>query len=267
MLIDDGVLVRQDGGWVALGDLSSVSVPPSVAALLAARLERLSDDERRTIECASVIGKEFYAGAVRDLLPEPLLRDADAPSLILSLVRKELVRTERSMVPGEDAFRFRHILIRDAAYQAIPKERRAELHEGFADWIAHVGGERAEEPDEIVGYHLEQAFRYREALGPLDEDARGSLGGRVGPAHRRGPTRARPPRHARAVPTCSGAPRRCSTHRSARAALLPDLVDRAVGGGRSTRRGDRRRRRSESWPRSSATPSWRCADATLSRAT
>ena len=73
---------------------------------------------------------------------------------------------------GKDSFRFRHILVRDAAYQAIPKERRAELHEGFADWIARRGGERAEEADEIMGYHLEQAFRYREALGPLDDDAR-----------------------------------------------------------------------------------------------
>ena len=170
MLIDDGMLVREDGAWIPASDLSSVAVPPSVAALLAARLERLTDDERRAIECAAVIGKEFYAGAVRDLLPEHL-RD-DAPGLIRSLIRKELVRTDRSMVPGEEAFRFRHILIRDAAYQAIPKERRADLHEAFAAWIGRVGGDRAEEQDEIVGYHLEQAFRYRQELGPLDDQAR-----------------------------------------------------------------------------------------------
>jgi class 3 adenylate cyclase/tetratricopeptide (TPR) repeat protein len=170
MMIDDGVLVRQNGGWIPAGDLSSVPVPPSVAALLAARLERLTDDERRAIECAAVVGREFYAGAVRDLLPDPI-RD-DAPDLIRSLIRKELVRADRSAVPGEEAFRFRHILIRDAAYQSIPKERRAGLHEGFAAWIGRVGGERAEELEEIVGYHLEQAFRYREALGPLDDEAR-----------------------------------------------------------------------------------------------
>ena len=170
MLIDDGMLERQDGGWIPAGDLSSVTVPPSVAALLSARLERLTEDERRAIECAAVIGKEFYAGAVRDLIPERL-RDS-APDLIRSLIRKELVRADRSMVPGEEAFRFRHILIRDAAYQAIPKERRAGLHEAFAAWIGHVGGDRAEELDEIVGYHLEEAFRYREALGPLDDPAR-----------------------------------------------------------------------------------------------
>ena len=170
MMIDDGLLVRQNGAWIPAGDLGSVAVPPSVAALLAARLERLSDGERRAIECAAVIGKEFYAGAVRELLPEPL--GDDEPDLIRSLIRKELVRTDRSMVPGEEAFRFRHILIRDAAYQSIPKERRADLHEGVAAWVGRVGGERAEEQDEIVGYHLEQAFRYREALGPLDDRAR-----------------------------------------------------------------------------------------------
>ena len=170
MLIDDGMLVREDGAWLPASDLGSVAVPPSVAALLAARLERLTDDERRAIECAAVIGKEFYAGALRDLLPA-VLRD-DPSSLIRSLIRKELVRTGRSMVPGEEAFRFRHILIRDAAYQAIPKERRAELHEAFAAWIGRVGGDRAEEQDEIVGYHLEQAFRYRQELGPLDDQAR-----------------------------------------------------------------------------------------------
>ena len=170
MMIDDGLLVGQNGGWIPAGDLSTVAVPPSVAALLAARLERLTENERRAIECAAVIGKEFFAGAVRELLPA-VLRD-DAPDLIRSLIRKELVRTERSMLPGEEAFRFRHILIRDAAYGSIPKERRADLHEGFAAWIGRVGGERAEEQDEIVGYHLEQAFRYRQELGPLDDHAR-----------------------------------------------------------------------------------------------
>jgi predicted ATPase len=78
MLIDDGMLVRQDGAWIPAATLSSVAVPPSVAALLAARLERLTDDERRAIECAAVIGKEFYAGAVRDLLPENLARGPPA---------------------------------------------------------------------------------------------------------------------------------------------------------------------------------------------
>ena len=103
MLIDDGLVVRDDGGredagWRPVGDLSSIAVPPSVAALLAARLERLSDDERRAIGSASVIGKIFYLGAARELLPEP--DRANAGPLVHSLVRKELVRETRSTIPA-----------------------------------------------------------------------------------------------------------------------------------------------------------------------
>ena len=170
MLIDDALVVRENGGWTPVGDLSSIAVPPSVAALLAARLERLNDDERRAIGSASVIGKDFPVGAVRELLPEP--DGANAGSLVRSLARKELVRETRSTIPGEDAFEFRHILIRDAAYAAIPKERRAEQHRRFADWCVRVAGERIEELEEIVGYHLEQAFRNRESIGALDDEAR-----------------------------------------------------------------------------------------------
>ena len=171
MLIDDGLLVSEGGGWKATGDLSRIAVPPSVAAVLAARLDRLRADERQAIGCASVVGKVFYLGAIRELLPENLRGSARA--LILSIVRKELVREERSTLPGEDAFGFRHILIRDAAYGAIPKDRRADLHERFAAWALRIAGDRLEEQEEIVGYHLEQAYRYREALGPLDEGGRG----------------------------------------------------------------------------------------------
>ena len=175
MLIDDGLVVREtggreDAGWTPVGDLSTIAVPPSVAALLAARLERLNDEERRAIGAASVIGKVFPVGAVRELLPEP--DGANAGPLVRSLVRKELVRETRSTIPGEDAFEFRHILIRDAAYAAIPKERRAEQHRRFADWCVRIAGERLEELEEIVGYHLEQAFRNRESIGALDEEAR-----------------------------------------------------------------------------------------------
>jgi tetratricopeptide (TPR) repeat protein len=163
MLIDDGLLARQDGRWVARGALSEIRIPPTIAALLAARLDRLSAEERSVIQRASVVGKIFYRGAVGALSPE---KDRSAaPGHLLSLVRKELLRPDRTTLPGEDAFRFRHQLIRDAAYESTPKEARAELHERFANWLADVAGERVEEQEEILGYHLEQACRYREQLG------------------------------------------------------------------------------------------------------
>ena len=85
---------------------------------------------------------------------------------LTSLVRKELVRPDRAQLAGEDAFRFRHLLIRDAAYDALPKAIRAELHERFADWLTEHGREMVE-LDEILGYHLEQSTRYRQELGSL----------------------------------------------------------------------------------------------------
>ena len=84
---------------------------------------------------------------------------------LLALVRKELIRPERSDLTAGDAFKFRHILIRDAAYKALPKSERAILHERFADWFERTVGERLAEYEEIVGYHLEAAHRYRSEVG------------------------------------------------------------------------------------------------------
>ena len=84
-------------------------------------------------------------------------------------MRKELSGRSGRRFAGEDAFRFRHVLIRDAAYEALPKEPRAELHERFADWLERVAGDRVEEHEEIIGYHLEQAHQYRGSLGPVGD--------------------------------------------------------------------------------------------------
>jgi tetratricopeptide (TPR) repeat protein len=122
------------------------------------------------IECASVEGKVFHRGAVLELAPEALR--VEVPTHLLTLQRKELIRPSSSDFAGDDAFRFRHLLIRDAAYDALPKQLRAELHERFAGWLERAAGERAREYEEILGYHLEQAYRYRAELGPIDEHAR-----------------------------------------------------------------------------------------------
>jgi class 3 adenylate cyclase/tetratricopeptide (TPR) repeat protein len=142
------------------------AVPPTIQALLAARLERLPQEERAAVERASVVGKEFTLAEVRELSP-PGERPAVAER-VLALVRKELLRPAHA-AEGADVFRFRHLLIRDAAYEAMPKEIRVDLHERYADQLDERSSEPAAELDEIVGYHLEQAFRYRSELGGLDE--------------------------------------------------------------------------------------------------
>jgi class 3 adenylate cyclase/tetratricopeptide (TPR) repeat protein len=169
MLIDDGLLRRDDGHWVAAADLGAITVPPSIQALLAARLDRLQGEERAVVERASVVGRVFYRGAVSELSPEPARQGIGGH--LRTLVRRELIRPHVAEFDDE-TYRFRHLLIRDAAYEAMPKEVRAGLHERFAGWLERAAGERVREYEEIVGYHLEQAFRYRSELGPVDEGGR-----------------------------------------------------------------------------------------------
>jgi predicted ATPase len=170
MLIDKGLLARDDGQWVPQGDISKAAVPGTIQALLSARLDRLGSEERTVIQGASVVGKVFYWGAVVELSPEE--QRSAVGGHLQTLLRKELIIPDRSSFAGEDAFRFSHILIRDAAYESTPKQARAGLHEGFARWLQRVAGDRITEYEEIVGHHLEQAHRYRKELGPLDERGR-----------------------------------------------------------------------------------------------
>jgi class 3 adenylate cyclase len=167
MLVDHGLLRSQDGRWSVTGDLSSITIPPTIHALLTARLDRLEPEQRAVIERGSAVGRSFWWGAVSELSP-PEVRPRVAACL-QSLVRKELIEPDRSEIGQEDAFRFTHILVRDAAYHAIPKGVRASMHELLADWIDLKTRDLAAEYDEIVGYHLEQAHRYLIELGPPTE--------------------------------------------------------------------------------------------------
>jgi tetratricopeptide (TPR) repeat protein len=143
---------------------SDVEVPPSVHALLAARLDQLESKELRVLERGAVEGQSFHLGAIRALSPT----EPEVPSCLVGLVRKDLIRPDHPTLPGDDAFRFRHLLIRDAAYDGLAKSVRADLHVRFAHWLAQAVPDLVE-LDEIVGYHLEQAVKYRAELGPFEE--------------------------------------------------------------------------------------------------
>jgi len=151
-------LVKESGN-------GEVTVPPTIHALLAARLDQLDAPERSVLERGSVEGRVFHRGAVEALASVP---DGITTELT-SLVRKELVRPDKAAFVGDDAFRFRHLLIRDAAYDALPKAIRAELHERFAEWLESREHELVE-LDELLAYHLEQACLYRRQLGLADEN-------------------------------------------------------------------------------------------------
>ena len=153
-----------------------VAVPPNLKALLAARLDRLEQPERSVLERGAVEGELFHRTAV-----QALSSDGQVAPRLAALVRKELLRPETAQLPGDDAFRFRHLLIRDAAYDSLPKAARAELHERFAEWLERRAPDLIE-LDEIVGFHLEQAARYRDELGQTDRGLAERAGERLAAA-------------------------------------------------------------------------------------
>ena len=170
MLVDDGLLRRENGEWHVHGDVSQIAVPPTIGALLAARLDRLSDDERDVLQRGAVIGEEFWPAAVVELSRTVI--ESDVRAQLDVLITKELVRRGGTHFAGEEGLCFGHVLIRDVAYEGLLKRTRSELHEQFAGWLQARAGERGAEYDEIIGYHLEHAFRLRCELGPLNADAR-----------------------------------------------------------------------------------------------
>ncbi|HEU5491782.1 MAG TPA: adenylate/guanylate cyclase domain-containing protein [Gaiellaceae bacterium] len=152
-------MVREHGGE------GEILVPPTIHALLQARIDSLDGDVRVVMERGSVEGEVFHRGSVAVLSPDPVRTEVE--SHLATLVRKELIRSTSPIYPEDEGFRFRHLLIRDAAYESLPKATRAELHESFARWLATHD---LVEIDEIVGYHLEQAHRYRSELDPADPE-------------------------------------------------------------------------------------------------
>jgi DNA-binding SARP family transcriptional activator len=145
---------------------TELPIPPTIAALLSARLDRLGPGVRAVIARAAVVGKEFPLEAVVELLPDDARRFAARH--LDALAGKEMIEPASSPGGGE-GFRFRHILIQQVAYDTTPKRVRAELHERLATWISDPAQGGVAEHSEIVGYHLEQAFRFRAELGPVGD--------------------------------------------------------------------------------------------------
>src|SRR5207302_1780793 len=147
-LVDQEVLRPHGDGWTTV-EMPALAIPPSVQALIAARIDRLPDDQRIVLELASVEGVRFHPEAVAELAR------ADVDAELAALARKELLRPRED----EQSYAFRHQLVRDAAYDSMPKQVRAELHERLADWL------RPREGVEIADYHFDRAADLRRELG------------------------------------------------------------------------------------------------------
>ena len=230
MLIDDGLLRRDAGHWTVAEGLTDLPVPPTIHALLGARLEALPDHERSLLAHASVEGTEFHRGALDALAPESLAPDVERG--LTALVRRDIIRPDRSTFVDDDTFRFRHILIRDAAYRSLPKERRAELHRRFAEWLEQTAASRLGAFEEIAGYHLEQAYVLLGELGTLDaeDEALGARAARhLETAGRRAHARSD---HTGAVSLLERAAGLLAEDHAGRARLVPDLGGALVEAGR-----------------------------------
>jgi class 3 adenylate cyclase/tetratricopeptide (TPR) repeat protein len=168
MLLDADVLREVDGHWVRGEGGDAVAVPPTIHALLEARLDKLGREERVAVEPAAVIGLEFAQPALESLAPEAI-RPMMSTHLS-SLARKQFIDPAATR-DAESIYRFHHQLVRDTVYNGLLKRTRATLHVNFVRWADRVnaGRDRAREFQEILGYHLEQAHHYLAELGPLDE--------------------------------------------------------------------------------------------------
>ncbi|MGZ4385206.1 MAG: ATP-binding protein, partial [Gaiellaceae bacterium] len=164
------------------GPAEELVLPPTIEALLAARLDRLPPAERDLLERAAVEGVVFHRGPVTALLP--VGEQAEAGAHLLSAIRRNIVRPQLADLPGEEGYRFVHVLVRDAVYRSMPKELRAQLHERFADWLEGHGRTLLEQ-DEVLGYHLEQAACYRRELALPDDALAERAGERLMAAGRR----------------------------------------------------------------------------------
>jgi class 3 adenylate cyclase/tetratricopeptide (TPR) repeat protein len=178
-LRDEGRLRSLGGRWVlaleaADAGLDRSSIPTSIQALLQVRLERLETSGRAVIEAASVVGEQFHVGDVQALTGMP---DPELDAVVQELVRVDLIRPDRGpavpLPPGSGAgYRFRHPMIQSAAYERMPEDRRAELHERYAAWLAEQTRDNPDQFDELVAHHFHEAYRYASKLDPAADSTR-----------------------------------------------------------------------------------------------
>lgn len=173
--IERNVLRLLDGRWISTRDLTEESAPPTIHALLEARLDRLEERDRKVLELAAIVGEQFHDSDIAALSPE--IPRTELTTRLYALSRKELIQPAHPVAApltaeSGEGFRFRHITMRTVAYERMTESVRGEYHEKFADWLERTAGERISQFDELMCLHLYQAYRYRQKLGPLDEQGR-----------------------------------------------------------------------------------------------
>jgi len=167
MFVDRGVIRAEAARWDVVRPVEQVEVPRSIQALIAARLDSLPSEEKAIVQDAAVVGRAFWLGAVQRLSGRS---QREAQEALNRLRLKGLVVTrEPPTFSGELEFAFRHALIRDVAYESLPKSLRADRHVEVAGWAEEQAGERREEIAELLATHYLQALRFLDELGEIND--------------------------------------------------------------------------------------------------
>ncbi|HEY6203984.1 MAG TPA: adenylate/guanylate cyclase domain-containing protein [Candidatus Limnocylindria bacterium] len=171
MLIGAGHIERRDGRWIATKSIGDVAVPASLQGLLTARLDQLPPEVKRALQRASVVGKVFYPDALAALGHV----EGSVDDLLVAAARRDFVIERNERGPGGGrAWQFKHILIRDVAYDSVPKEERSHLHDAVGRWLESVAQLRRDEYAEIVAYHADQAYALATELRDAGAQALGN---------------------------------------------------------------------------------------------
>jgi predicted ATPase/class 3 adenylate cyclase len=162
MLADRGFLTKVGGSW-RLDYTQELPLPESVQGIVAARLDALAPEDKGLLQDAAVVGKVGWLGALAALGDtQPFAVEAR----LHTLERKEFLRRERrSQVAGERQYAFRHVLVRDVAYQQLPRAVRADRHRRVAEWLQGLSPDRAEDRAELLAHHYSAALEYARAAG------------------------------------------------------------------------------------------------------
>ena len=152
MLMDQGVLVRSNGGWSAQSLPAGFAIPDSVQSLLASRIDLLSQTEKSTLQAAAVIGRTFWPSPLRELL------EGAEPDLDALEERDFIRRSPGSAVAGDEEYAFKHALTREVAYGTLPKAKRARRHAAFAEWL-EAGGRGRDDIAPLLAHHYAEAAK------------------------------------------------------------------------------------------------------------
>ncbi len=163
---EEFVRMLADRGGVT-GD-ATISVPETVQALIAGRLDTLAAERKALMYDAAVLGRVFWSGGVSTMAARP---EIEVRESLHELARKELVRASRSSMEGQAEYAFWHAVVQDVAYRQIPRAARSTKHRHAAEWLATAAGERIGDYAEILAFHYTQALELARSTGSAAEKA------------------------------------------------------------------------------------------------